>query len=126
MPRKTITIHSVMPTVSRICHRRGRSRYSHCWPNTGLFLAQETPWIDKASLVRLPTTTTTRAPSSPKESQCCLRGSRPAMNGAKKMPAARNAAAVQNRDSWRCQVRARLKGSSFARSMPKKLARSAL
>ena len=65
MPRKTITIHSVMPMISRICHTRGRSRYSHCWPNSGLSLAHETPWMERASLMRLPTTTTTSAPSRP-------------------------------------------------------------
>ena len=41
-----------------------------------------------------------------------MRGSRPATNGVRKIPAARNEAAVQNRASCRCQVRARLNGRS--------------
>ena len=34
MPRQMIAIHTNMPTISRICHSRGRSRYSHCWENS--------------------------------------------------------------------------------------------
>ena len=33
MPRQMIAIHRNNPTISRICHSRGRSRYSHCWEN---------------------------------------------------------------------------------------------
>ena len=56
----------------------------------------------------LPTTTRTSAPSSAYASHCWPRGSRPAIMGARKMPAARNAVDTQKMDNWTCQVRVRL------------------
>jgi hypothetical protein len=82
-------------------------------------------WMPKNSPIMLPNTTTATAPSSPKASMCCPRGSRPAIIGARKIPAARKEVAVQKIASCTCQVLTRLYGRTRARSIPKKLARSA-
>ena len=73
----------------------------------------------------MPNTTTASAPSSAKASAPCPRGSRRAIIGARKIPAATNDVATQKIASWTCQVRIRLYGNHCARSMPKKLSISA-
>ena len=102
---------------------RPRSRYSNPWsPNHALCVK---PWMPANSPARLPTTTTTRAPSRQYESIFCPRGSRPEIMGARKMPAARYEVETQKIDSCTCHVRTMLNGRNLPRSIPKKLCRSA-
>ena len=93
--------------------------------STSLTGTQSAPKMLMASPARDPNTTMATATSRPQVSQCCRLGSRPEMIGASKIPAAKKDAAVHSSESCTCQVRARLNGSSWARSKPKKLARSA-
>ena len=69
----------------------------------------------------MPKTTTASAPSSAKANLPWCLGSRRAIIGARKMPAATNDVATQNSASWTCHVRIRLYGNTCARSKPKKL-----
>ena len=73
----------------------------------------------------MPNTTTASAPSSANASLPWPLGSRRAIIGAKKMPAATNEVATQKIASCTCQVRIRLYGNACARSKPKKLSISA-
>ena len=68
--------------------------------------------------ISVPKTTTARAPSSAKASLPWCLGSRRAIIGARKMPAATNDVATQNRASWTCQVRIRLYGSDLREIEP--------
>ena len=73
----------------------------------------------------MPNTTTASAPSSANASLPWCLGSRRAIIGARKMPAATNEVATQKIASWTCQVRIRLYGKTAARSKPKKVPISA-
>jgi hypothetical protein len=73
----------------------------------------------------VPNTTTASAPSSANASLPWCLGSRLAIIGARKIPAATNDVATQNSASWTCQVRMRLYGKTCAMSTPKKLSISA-
>ena len=73
----------------------------------------------------MPNTTTASAPSSANASVPWPLGSRRAIIGARKMPAATNDVATQKIASCTCQVRIRLYGNAWARSKPKKLSISA-
>ena len=73
----------------------------------------------------MPNTTTASAPSRAKASLPCPFGSRRAIIGARKMPAATNDVATQKIASCTCHVRIRLNGNAAARSRPKKLSSSA-
>ena len=68
----------------------------------------------------MPKTTTASAPRRAKASLPWWRGSRLAIIGARKMPAATNDVATQKIASCTCQVRMRLYGKTLARSNPKK------
>ena len=83
------------------------------------------PWSATYEPISVPKTTTASAPSRPKASLSWWRGSRRAIIGARKMPAATNEVATQKIASWTCQVRIRLYGNQRARSKPKKLSMSA-
>ena len=73
----------------------------------------------------VPNTTTASAPSRAKASFPWCLGSRLAIMGARKIPAATNDVATQNSANCTCQVRIRLYGKISARSKPKKLSISA-
>ena len=75
--------------------------------------------------ISVPKTTTASAPSSPSASLPWCFGSRLAIIGARKIPAATNEVATQKIASCTCQVRIRLYGKTRARSIPKKLEMSA-
>ena len=68
-PRYMMTIQRSIPTISRYIQNRPRSRYSHPWaPKNGRSCPLSSPVVAEASPARLPTTTTTSAPSRPYES----------------------------------------------------------
>ena len=114
------------PTDSSTCQMRARSRYSKpCSPNQFEAAPSSTPWMPRNEPISVPNTTTASAPSSAKASLPWCLGSRRAIIGARKMPAATNDVATQKSASWTCQVRIRLYGKTTARSKPKKLSISA-
>ena len=97
------------PTESSTCQIRARSRYSKPWsPNQFEAAPSSTPWMPRNEPISVPNTTTASAPSSAKASLPWCFGSRRAIIGARKMPAATNDVATQNSASWTCQVRIRL------------------
>ena len=75
--------------------------------------------------ISVPKTTTASAPSSANASVPWCLGSRRAIIGARKIPAATNDVATQNSASCTCHVRIRLYGKTVARSIPKNVASSA-
>ena len=101
---------------------RARSRYSKpCRPNQFEAAPSSTPWMPRKDPISVPNTTTASAPSSANASLPWPRGSRRAIIGARKIPAATNDVATQKIASCTCQVRIRLYGKTCAMSTPKKL-----
>ena len=101
--RHTITIQMNMPAVSRIWKKRGKSRYSHCCEKIEFSGTQ--PFCESHSFSSEPSTTNTTATNRITVSSPCFFGSLRVMSGAMKIPPAKNAAAVQKRESCTCQVR---------------------
>ena len=107
--RQSMKTHTNNPTDSRTCQSRARSRYSKPWsPNQFEAASFNTPWTPRYEPISVPNTTTANAPSSANASLPWCRGSRRAIIGARKIPAATNEVATQNSASWTCQVRIRL------------------
>src|SRR3954464_14305860 len=124
-PRNRMITQKNKPTISKLCQKRPRSRYSNPWaPNH-----DQPRWIQPCtpaySPARLPKTTSAHAPNSEYDSQFCRRGSLPVIMGARKIPAAKNDVETQKMASCKCHIRAMLKGRTRARSKPKKFAISA-
>ena len=124
MARQMMNTQTNRARVSSTWKTKGRSRYSHCWANSGP-LAQLRPCWLAPSARQDRTTTAVAAMNRVHTSTCCFFGSRLAMNGVRNRPAASSPMAVQNKESWTCQVRAREKGRSRPRSKPKKDSTSA-
>ena len=92
--------------MSSTCQKRPRSRYSKPWSPKIEPLNQS--WMSANSPIRLPKTTTASAPSREKASFRWPFGSRPAIIGARKIPAATNEVETKKIASCTCQVRTRL------------------
>ena len=92
--------------ISSTCQKRPRSRYSKPW--SPKIEPWNQLWMSANSPIRLPKTTTASAPSRTNASLLWPRGSRPAIIGARKMPAATNEVETKKIASCTCQVRTRL------------------
>ena len=121
--RKSITTQTKRPTVSRICQSRARSRYSNpCSPNQLRDCGVLQHAVDREVGADQRAEDDDRERAEQHEGELALAlGSRRAIIGARKMPAATNEVATQKIASCTCQVRIRLYGNTCARSKPKKL-----
>ena len=104
-----MTTQITSPIESSTCQSRARSRYSKpCSPNQFDAAPSSTPWMPRNEPISVPNTTTASAPSSANASLPWCLGSRRAIIGARKMPAATNEVATQKIASCTCHVRIRL------------------